>query len=564
MDTTGRLKAGPAQRNQDVSSFCLPVQPSTQLKLVRDTRDKSPLGTITQYRILYLVTYKDSTIPLNRSPKPEAKFPASTAEQESRHTSSETSQSVPRAAGTSTTPALATTKSEQQVEEEVRGEEFWRELAPYKDVSAKEFLSWRWSVKNVIERKEKLIPFLAAVLPKEVPCSGSAAKLQSRDGFMRDVLEGMKESSMHVRLMPYVLSRINWKDPANDPIFRQFIPLGSIMIRDHPMLKLDSLHERADSPVENVVHRYRDRALFLAVCICPAYCAFCTRSYGVGPDTELISKAADRFRLSNEKLDAAFTYFSTQEQLRDVVVSGGDAFYLEPHVLEMIGERLISLPNIKRFRFASRGLALSPHRFLDRDDKWTDALIRVSDKARKAGKHMALHTHFNHPNEISWVTEKASRRLHEAAVKVRNQTVLLRGVNDNVETMSTLLQKLADMVIEPYYLYQCDMVPKVEHLRTPLQTILDMEKQLRGSISGFCMPHFVVDLPGGGGKQLASTSSYDRESGISTFTAPALTRQGKAGKVYKYYDPVKPGGLVSEQGKNEVPTGKVLEAEGQC
>ncbi|RYP64674.1 hypothetical protein DL770_009141 [Monosporascus sp. CRB-9-2] len=412
-------------------------------------------------RIFDAFKYRDSTTPLNRSPKPEARYPASTVKQESRRTPSETSQSVPRRAGTSTTPAIPTTNSEQQAEEEVRGEEFWRALAPYKG--------------NVIERKEKLIHFLAAVLPKEVPCSGSAVNLQSRDGFMRDVLEGMKESSMHVRLI-----------------------------------------------------------------------------------------VKDRFRLSNEKLDAAFTYFSTQEQLRDVVVSGGDAFYLEPHVLEMIGERLISLPNIKRFRFASRGLALSPHRFLDRDDKWTDALIRVSDKARKAGKHMALHTHFNHPNEISWVTEKASRRLHEAAVTVRNQTVLLRGVNDNVETMSTLLQKLADMVIEPYYVYQCDMVPKVEHLRTPLQTILDMEKQLRGSISGFCMPHFVVDLPGGGGKQLASTSSYDRESGISAFTAPALTRQGKAGKVYKYYDPVKPGGLVSEQGKNEVSTGKVLEAEGRC
>ncbi|RYP23952.1 hypothetical protein DL765_000838 [Monosporascus sp. GIB2] len=425
-------------------------------------------------RIFDAFKSRDSTIPLNRSPKPEARFPASTAKQETRRTSSETSQSVPGGAGTSTTPAVATRRSEQQAEEGVTGEEFWRDLAPYKDVSTKEFLSWRWSAKNVIGRKEELIPFLAAVLPKEVPCSGNAAKMQSRDDFMRDVLEGMKESSMHVRVI-----------------------------------------------------------------------------------------IKGRFRLSNEKLDAAFTYFSTQEQLRDVVVSGGDAFYLEPHVLEMIGERLISLPNIKRFRFASRGVALSPHRFLDRDDKWTDALIRVSDKARKAGKHMALHTHFNHPNEISWVTEKASRRLHQAAVTVRNQTVLLRGINDNVETMSTLLHKLADMVIEPYYLYQCDMVPKVEHLRTPLQTILDMEKQLRGSISGFCMPHFVVDLPGGGGKQLASTSSYNRESGISTFTAPALTRPGKAGKVYKYYDPVKPGGLVSEQGKNEVSTGKVQEAEGQ-
>lgn len=148
-------------------------------------------------------------------------------------------------------------------------------------------------------------------------------------------------------------------------------------------------------------------------------------------------------------MKSCLDYIASQEGLYDIVVSGGDAYYLEPHILERIGDALIGIPNIRRFRFASKGLAVSPQRFLDPADGWTKALIRVSDKARQAGKHMALHTHFNHPDEISWITEKASLKLLQAGVTVRNQTVLLRGINDNVQTMSTLIRKLADMVIQP-------------------------------------------------------------------------------------------------------------------
>ncbi|KAI0012897.1 hypothetical protein F4779DRAFT_505595 [Xylariaceae sp. FL0662B] len=361
--------------------------------------------------------------------------------------------------------------------------------------------------------------------------------MQSRDAFMGDVAGGMTKSAMSVRVTPYVLSRINWKDPANDPIFNQFIPLKSIMIQDHPELKFDSLHEGADSPVDAIVHRYTDKALFLPISICPTYCIFCTRSYEVGQST--ISKTKSGFKLMAKRLEEAFAYIESQDGLKDIVVSGGDSFYLPAHILEWIGDRLINMKNIERFRFASKGLAVAPHRFLDQQDPWVDALIRVSDKARRAGKHMALHTHFNHPNEISWITEKASLKLLQAGVTVRNQTVLLRGINDDVDTMLTLIQKLAKMAIQPYYVYQCDMVPKIEHLRTPLQTIIDLDSKIQGSIAGFYTPKFVVDLPGGGGKrQAVHFESYDRETGVSTFTAPSLTRNGKEGKVYKYYDPV--------------------------
>ncbi|KAI1365006.1 L-lysine-aminomutase [Xylaria arbuscula] len=460
--------------------------------------------------------------------------------------------------------------------------EFWRELAPFRNISRDDFLSWDWNRKNVVETwktRQGLLEFFGAVVPDEVPRLTGIGGMQTRDEFCTDVVDGIKESTMSVRVMPLVLTRINWSDPANCPIFRQFIPLKSIMVDDHLQLELDSLHEQKDSPVKAIVHRYPDKALFLPTSVCPTFCLFCTRSYGVGASTDSVHKVG--FKLSRSRIDEAFEYIRSQDQLRDVVVSGGDAYYLPDQyelfgfavsllhpnapyitpqppennvlhsnstnmrdsrsVLKEIGDRLISMKNIQRFRIATKGLAVCPNRILDDNDPWTQTLLYIADKARKANKHFAVHTHFNHPNEITWLTEKASRKLHQAGVTVRNQSVLLRGINDDVDTMSSLIQKLASMNIQPYYVYQCDMVPKVEHVRTPLQTILDLESQLRGTIAGFFMPQFVVDCPGGGGKRLAcSYDSYDRETGVSTFRAPALKKNGKEGKVYRYYDPLPP------------------------
>ncbi|KAI8299811.1 hypothetical protein K4K61_010346 [Colletotrichum sp. SAR11_59] len=315
---------------------------------------------------------------------------------------------------------------------------------------------------------------------------------------------------MSVRVMPYTLSRIDWSNPRNDPIFRQFIPTKSIMQPDHPKLTLDSLEEEADSPVNGLVHRYPDKALFLP-----------------------------SLKPGRARWEAVFQHLERTPEIQDIVVSGGDSYQLMPEHIEMIGNRLISIDHVRRFRFASKGLAVCPTRILDRNDPWTDAVISISDKARRVGKAVALHTHINHPSEISWITERASQRLFEAGVMVRNQSVLLRGINDDVATMSSLIRRLADNNIFPYYVYQHDMVRKSEHLRTPLQTILDLEASIRGSIAGFMMPQFVVDLPGGGGKRLASTfKSYDRRTGVSTYVAPAVTGRDKQNKVYEYHDPV--------------------------
>ena len=290
---------------------------------------------------------------------------------------------------------------------------------------------------------------------------------------------------------------------------------------------------------------------------------FCTRSYAVGADTDTVTKAS--LKPTRKRWEEVFAYIEKHPELQDIVVSGGDSYYLQPEHIRLIGERLISMPNIKRFRFASKGLAVAPSRILDESDGWVSALIDISNMAKRAGKAMALHTHFNHPNEISWITSTASQKLFEEGVMVRNQSVLLRGVNDDLKTMSTLIRRLADNNIFPvslsrilfapfvfkrkvycsddqavqYYVYQCDMVQRVEHLRTPLQTILDLEAQIRGTIAGFMMPSFVVDLPGGGGKRLAcSFQSYDRTTGISRYTAPAVKGRDKENKVYEYYDPI--------------------------
>ncbi|KAK1768326.1 hypothetical protein QBC33DRAFT_513943 [Phialemonium atrogriseum] len=416
-------------------------------------------------------------------------------------------------------------------------DEFWRKVPVWENVSANEFLSYRWGIANTVQGGPKLLKFLNAVLPDHVPYDGESTQMQTRDELVKDVFDGVTAATMAIRITPYILSRIDWKKPRQDPIFRQFLPMKSVMLPDHPKLTLDSLHETADSPVKGLVHRYPDKALFLPTSVCPTYCMFCTRSYAVGADTDTVTKAS--LKPTRKRWEEAFTYIASKPGLHDIVVSGGDSYYLMPEHLRLIGERLISIPNIRRFRFASKGLAVAPSRIIDGSDGWVDALIDVSNQAKRAGKSVALHTHFNHPNEISWVTQMASQKLLEAGVMVRNQTVLLRGINDDFDTMSTLIRKLADNNIFPYYVYQCDMVEKVEHLRTPLQMILDLEARMRGSIAGFMMPQFVVDLPGGGGKRLAcSHRSYDRATGLSTYMAPAVKGRDKENRVYEYYDPV--------------------------
>ncbi|KAK6583951.1 hypothetical protein PZA11_003681 [Diplocarpon coronariae] len=351
-----------------------------------------------------------------------------------------------------------------------------------------------------VQGKMRLYKFLKDVLPDKIQVPEQGGRFQSREAFIMDVMDGMAMAPMSIRLTPHILASIDWKNTLSDPLTRQFIPNKITLQSDHPKLTLDSLYETENSPCEGL----------------------CTRSYAVGADTETVTKASLKPKRTpwNEMPD----YIAATPSIQDVVILGGDLYSQPGMQLRMIGDRLLSVPHVRRFRVASTGLCVSPSRTLDPDDEWTEeckvkyreeyfvtsiSLIRLSKIGREGGVHVALRTHFNHPNEFS------------------NQSVLLKGINDDAETMGTLIRELTDNNIIPYYVYTGDMVRGVGELLTPLKPILELECQLRGRITGFMTPQFVVDLPGGGGKRLAM--SY---------------KTGKEDRVYEYFDPLYslPGG----------------------
>ncbi|KAF2829661.1 kama family protein [Ophiobolus disseminans] len=417
------------------------------------------------------------------------------------------------------------------------GERYWKDT-PWKDVPTEEFNSYRWQLRHTVVGKEKLQRFLGEALPDTVGASKDPLLqgILRREDFIDDAVAAFKLAPMAIRLTPHILSRVDWRNPLDDPIRKQFIPLASAIIPDNENATLDSLHEEADSPVPGLVHRYPGRALFLATSICPVYCRFCTRSYAVGEKTETVDKRPQK--PSRKRWEVVFQYIESHPELQDIVVSGGDAYYLQPEDLREIGERLLGMDNIQRIRFASKGLAVAPGR-IQKGDPWTETLIHLSKQGRDQGKQVCLHTHINHTREITWVTKNAANYLFKHGVIVRNQSVLLKGVNNSYKELSNLIKTLSAINIQPYYVYQCDMVQGVEDLRTPMKEIIELDKHIRGTLSGFMMPSFVVDLPGGGGKRLVSTyepDSTDLEAGVYRYRAPGLDGE-KGEMLYTYFDP---------------------------
>jgi lysine 2,3-aminomutase len=245
-----------------------------------------------------------------------------------------------------------------------------------------------------------------------------------------------------------------------------------------------------------------------------------------------VEKAA--LRVDYARWRQAFAYFAARPEVEDVVVSGGDAYNLRADQLEAIALTLLDMPHIRRVRFSTKGLAILPQKMLTHTE-WVDALTRVVDQARKKHKEVAIHTHFNHPTEITWITEKAANLLYERGIPVRNQSVILRGVNDNVETMALLVHRLGHINVRPYYVYLCDMIKGVEDLRTSLAAAERIEKGVRGLTAGFNTPTFVCDTPGGGGKRcLHSYEYYNRETGVAVYTAPVV----KPGRFFVFCDPL--------------------------
>jgi len=278
------------------------------------------------------------------------------------------------------------------------------------------------------------------------------------------------------------------------------------------------------------VHRYPDKVLFLVTSVCPVYCQYCTRSYAVGQDTQLIQK--DHVTSAQNWLPA-LDYIRSHPQIEDVVVSGGDLARLKPAHVRSLGNALLDIEHVRRIRLATKVLSVQPMKILS-DHDWLAAVLELVARARSTFKDVCLHTHFNHPNEVTAVVEAAMRRLHEHGVFVRNQSVLLRGVNDDAATLRSLIKRLGRINIHPYYVYLCDMVKATEHFRLPLRAAQRLEKEVRGATAGFNTPLFIVDTPSGK-RDVHSAEFHESEYGVSGFVSSTVA----AGQVRYYFDPIR-------------------------
>ncbi len=329
----------------------------------------------------------------------------------------------------------------------------------FPEVTDAQWNDWRWQVQNRIETLEDLKKYIHLTPAEE---------------------DGVKQTlkTLRMAITPYYLSLINPEDP-HDPVRRQAIPTGLETHQSAADL-LDPLHEDSDSPVPGLTHRYPDRVLFLITDQCSMYCRHCTRRRFAGQhDCE--SPA--------ERIDKAIEYIAKTPQVRDVLLSGGDALLVSDQVLESIIKRLRAIPHVEIIRIGSRTPVVCPQRI-------TPELVAMLSKYHP----IWLNTHFNHSNEITEESAGACARLANAGVPLGNQTVLLRGVNDSVEVMKKLMCNLVKIRVRPYYIYQCDLSMGLEHFRTPVAKGIEIIEGLRGHISGYAVPTFVVDAPGGGGK----------------------------------------------------------------
>ena len=280
--------------------------------------------------------------------------------------------------------------------------------------------------------------------------------------------------SFEFRISPAMVDLI--QEPG-DPIWKQYVPDELELEVVHGVE--DSLNEDADSPVPNITHRYPDRALFLVSPVCAAYCRFCTRRRKVG----------DPEKIPISQLESGFQYLEEHSEIRDVILSGGDPLLLSDRRLDLILTRLRKIPHLEVIRIGSRIPCHLPERI-------TPELCKMLHKHHP----LYINTHFNHPAELTPQAVKALGMLADAGIPMGCQTVLLAGVNDDVEVMKELMQKLLVARTRPYYIYMCDNVAGVEHFKTTVEKGLEIIEGLRGWTSGLAVPHFVIDAPGGGGK----------------------------------------------------------------
>lgn len=329
----------------------------------------------------------------------------------------------------------------------------------FPDVSDEDWNDWHWQVKNRIETLEDLKKYVTLTEKEE---------------------EGVRESlkTLRMAITPYYLSLINPDDP-HDPVRMQSIPTAA-ELHISPEDQLDPLSEDEDSPVPGLTHRYPDRVLFLITDMCSMYCRHCTRRRFAGQSDSASPK---------DRIDNAIEYIRNTPQVRDVLLSGGDALLVSDSRLEYIIKKLREIPHVEIIRIGSRVPVVLPQRI-------TPELVQMLAKYHP----IWLNTHFNHPNEITAESKTACERLANAGIPLGNQTVLLRGINDCPNIMMHLVHELVKIRVRPYYIYVCDLSRGIGHFRTPVSKGIEIIEALRGHTSGYAVPTFVVDAPGGGGK----------------------------------------------------------------
>lgn len=331
------------------------------------------------------------------------------------------------------------------------------ELFP--NVTDEQWNDWKWQVKNRIETVEELKE-LIPLTPEEE--EGAKKTLQS----------------LRMAITPYYLSLIDINDP-DDPVRKQAVPLELETHRSAADIE-DPLHEDTDSPVPGLTHRYPDRVLMLITDQCSMYCRHCTRRRFAGQQDSAVPVS---------QIDKCIEYVRNTPQVRDVLLSGGDALLMSDERLEYIISELRKIPHVEIVRIGSRTPVVMPQRI-------TPELCDMLKKYHP----IWLNTHFNHPNEITEESKRACEMLANAGIPLGNQSVLLRGVNDCPSLMMKLVHELVKIRVRPYYIYVCDLSLGLEHFRTPVSKGIEIIESLRGHTSGFCVPTFVVDAPGGGGK----------------------------------------------------------------
>jgi lysine 2,3-aminomutase len=360
----------------------------------------------------------------------------------------------------------------------------------YPDVTDKDWNNWHWQARNRIRSLDQLEQVL--LLADEERDSLSQAK-----------------TMLPVSITPYYMSLVS-RDDRSQPLRRTVIPSTREFYKARGEAD-DPLGEDGDSPVPGLVHRYPDRVLLLVTDVCSSYCRYCTRSRMVGHGHIAPQEA---------RLERAFEYIRSTPAIRDVLISGGDPLALSDERLDWILTSLREIPHVEFVRIGTKMPAVLPQRI-------TPALCRMLRKHHP----LWMSLHFIHPDECTPESFLACTRLADAGIPLGSQTVLLKDVNDNLETMKKLVHRLLMMRVRPYYLYQCDPISGSEHFRTPVSKGMEIIAGLRGFTTGYAVPNYVIDAPGGGGKiPLQPATVIGREG-------DDLLLRNYQGNTYRYPDP---------------------------